>query len=204
MPTFADALDQHCALLVEQGDASGVAAVKAEAVEARKKFASLSPSPEWLFEKVVNSGDEELDWWELKPKSEEDHGALADLLSEGDEIEDIEYRDSLDTPRIVEVVEAESTTIEVVDERSFSSPTGQDTDSTPVLAEPGVKLRLAEDSEMIQTDIPRATSPQTTLKDVLNKPLKITLSMSMQSRPIDVLWWVLLGVLFALVYARVA
>ncbi|KAK6997001.1 Tetratricopeptide repeat family, partial [Favolaschia claudopus] len=52
LPTFADALDQHCALLVEQGDASGAAAVTAEAVEARKKFASLPPGPEWLFEKV--------------------------------------------------------------------------------------------------------------------------------------------------------
>ncbi|KAK6997002.1 hypothetical protein R3P38DRAFT_3069229 [Favolaschia claudopus] len=105
--------------------------------------------------------------------------------------------------------------MEVVNKSSFTSPAAmrQDTDSTPVVADShslaalivsGANLRLAEKSEMVETEISCATSPQTALKDVLNKPLKITLSMSMQSRPMDVLWWVLLGVLFAFVYVRVA
>ncbi|KAK6997006.1 hypothetical protein R3P38DRAFT_3287354 [Favolaschia claudopus] len=209
LPTFADALDQHRALLVEQGDADDAAAVTAEAVEARKKFASLPPRPECLFEKVMNSSDEELDCWELKP-SEEDRGALEELAGEGGEMEDVENQDGFDTPKIVEVVEAGLMTMEMVKKPSSPYPaaTRQDTDSTPhslaALVVPIAKVRLAEDFEMVETEISRATSPQTALKDVLNKPLKITLSMSMHSRPMDVSWWVLLGVLFAFVYAQVA
>ncbi|KAK7006038.1 Tetratricopeptide repeat family, partial [Favolaschia claudopus] len=52
LPTFADALDRHRALLLEQGDASGAAAVMSETVDARRKFASVPQGPEWSFEKV--------------------------------------------------------------------------------------------------------------------------------------------------------
>ncbi|KAK7001286.1 Tetratricopeptide repeat family, partial [Favolaschia claudopus] len=65
LPTVADALDQLVTFLVETGDEDGARAATDEAVEARMKFASLPPGPEWLFEKVADSGDEEeLDWWE--------------------------------------------------------------------------------------------------------------------------------------------
>ncbi|KAK7001285.1 hypothetical protein R3P38DRAFT_2649302 [Favolaschia claudopus] len=44
----------------------------------------------------------------------------------------------------------------------------------------------------------------TTVKDVLNKSLELRLSMSMQSRPMDLIWWILLAVLSAIVYIRTA
>ncbi|KAK7006039.1 hypothetical protein R3P38DRAFT_3604514 [Favolaschia claudopus] len=223
LPDLADALEQLAALLLAQEDAGSAVGVTAEAGEARRKFASLPPGPEWLFEKVVDSSDEEeLDWWELM----EFRDALEDQASEGDETElesdgeYEEYHDALDTPKIVQVTEPEPTVIEEVDSEGqpFSPPAAtshnQDMGLTLVVADsmsagvivPVNKLPLgsAEDFPQRQQDPPSAISKtQAVVNDALTRPL--TLKLSMQSRPVDVIWWILLAVLFAIfAYTRIA
>ncbi|KAK7006041.1 Tetratricopeptide repeat family [Favolaschia claudopus] len=228
LPDLADALDQLATLLVEVGDTSAAAAVITEASETRTKFAALPPGPEWLFEKVVDSGDEEeLDWWELM----EFRDALEDPASEGDETDvesDEEYHDALDTSKIVEVAESEPAVTEEAEGQPFSSPaaTSQDTILTSVVAdsksagiitpfdEPSrdsaedfTRVRLIGMNRLYTTFMKRQQDPtraisrtQTAVNDALTRPL--TLKLSMQSRPVDVIWWILLAVLFAIVYTQ--
>ncbi|KAK6972106.1 Tetratricopeptide repeat family [Favolaschia claudopus] len=232
LPTVADAWDQLATFLVETGDEDGARAATDEAVEARMKSASLPPGPEWLFEKVADSGDEEeLDWWELM----EYRDALENPAREGDKAdvegdEDYEeYHDAVDTSKIVKVTDPETTLIED-GEQPFSSPatTVLDMDLTPVVTdsmpaglvvsvkEPPYdfsKVGLIGTNDLITALMKRQQDPSrtaavwkapTTLKDVLNKSLELRLSVSMQSRPMDLIWWILLAILSAIVYTRTA
>ncbi|KAK6972110.1 Tetratricopeptide repeat family [Favolaschia claudopus] len=240
LPDLADVLDQFAVLLVEQGDTGSAAAVTAEASEARRKFVSLPAGPEWLFGKVVDSGDEEdLDWWDLMESHDtlEDPGwlfekvadssdeeelewwelteyrdALEDPASEGDDMDiedDDEYQDALDTAKFVEVTEPEPAIIEGVEGQPSSSPaaTSRAMDLTQVAVESrSASLLVPIDEDFPKQDPPSAISKtQAVVNNALTRPLMLKLSMSMQSRPVDVIWWILLAVLFAIfVYTRIA
>ncbi|KAK7018884.1 Tetratricopeptide repeat family [Favolaschia claudopus] len=116
LPDLAGALDQLAVLLLAQGDAGSAGGVTAEAGEAKCKFASLPPGPEWLFEKAVDTSDEE----ELDCDGDETD-------AEGDE----EYQDCQDA------MERGPTMTEEVEGRPLSSPaaTSRDMRLTTVVAD---------------------------------------------------------------------
>ncbi|KAK7001288.1 hypothetical protein R3P38DRAFT_3284144 [Favolaschia claudopus] len=210
LPDLADTLNQLAVLLAEQGDISAASAATNEASETRRKFASLPPGPEWLFEKAVDtSGEEELDWWELMEfrdalegdetdvESDEEDQDSTESENEGDETDaegDEEYQECQDA------MELELTVTKEVGGQPLSPPTAtsQDMVLTPVVADPmsaGLLVPVDENLPKRQQNPPSAISEsktQSAVKDVLNKPLKLKLSMSMQSRPVDVIWWILL------------
>ncbi|KAK6972103.1 hypothetical protein R3P38DRAFT_634710 [Favolaschia claudopus] len=216
LPALADALDQLAALPLVQGEAGSAARVTTEANEARSKFASLPPGPEWLFKKVVDTCDEEdLDWWELM----EFRDALEDPANEGDEPDvedDDEYHDALDIPNIFEVKEPEPTVIEELEGQPFSSPiTTRDSGLTLIVTDSmsaGVIVPVNEHPLQVGSaeDFPKQdpshtgtiSKTQTAVNDALTRPL--TFKISMQSRPVDVIWWILLIFTIAIVYTRIA
>jgi tetratricopeptide (TPR) repeat protein len=59
LPALADALDQLAGYLTEKGDIVGASAVTIESTTVRRRFASLLPQPDFLFEKIELEGDDE-------------------------------------------------------------------------------------------------------------------------------------------------
>jgi hypothetical protein len=58
LPALADALDQLAGYLTEKGDIVGASAMTIESTAVRRRFTSLPPQPDFLFEKIELEGDD--------------------------------------------------------------------------------------------------------------------------------------------------
>ncbi|KAF7357888.1 Tetratricopeptide repeat family [Mycena venus] len=150
------------------------AAANEDAEDARGRFADLPPQPEFLFEQVEMEWEDEV----VPQESKADEGW--ETVSEGNESE---YHEALDTPTDVQEM--------------FKVPEIEPEHSIVTESLPTLKSRAAI-LELNTTDT--AISAKGYLKDILSMPLEVRLSL--RSTPMDVLWWLLTGILFAVVWSR--
>jgi tetratricopeptide (TPR) repeat protein len=81
LPALADALDQLAGYLTEKGDIVSASAVTIESTAVRRRFTSLPPQPDFLFEKIELEGDDEDD---TDVKEEWETASEADTLMDED------------------------------------------------------------------------------------------------------------------------
>jgi hypothetical protein len=205
LPALAEALEQLAGYLAEKGDVGGAAAAAAECEQVRREFVALPPEPEFLFEKVV-------DMAELEDK--EEGRAEAD-----------EYHNTSECPTCIEEVESDDE-VDMYHEASgsptsiecpalISEPSGHL--STPSTGRPSVDNDIpgrskacripsaAESSNIVVLNGSSAVESLTatdTVKGILTKPLEVDMRLNMHMRLrstlMDVVWWVLLGISFAI------
>ncbi|KAJ7836311.1 hypothetical protein B0H13DRAFT_2423099 [Mycena leptocephala] len=171
LPALADALDQLAGYLTEKGDIVGASAVTIEFTEVRRTYTSLPPEPDFLFKKIGMESDNE--------DNEEEEGAW-ETASEGDD----EY---YDVPMDTDVVISDATHSE--------NPVSASIDNTPTSS----FAALEEPEGPATTDTVLAAKGS--LAEILSKPLEVRLSMSMRGTLMDILWWVLVGILFVVVWS---
>ncbi|KAJ7836309.1 hypothetical protein B0H13DRAFT_2423087 [Mycena leptocephala] len=173
LPALADALDQLASYLTEKGDIISASATTTESTEVRRTYASLPPEPDFLFEKIGMESDDE---------DNEEEGAW-ETASEGDD----EY---YDVPMDTDVV--------ILDATHSENPVSASMDNTPTSS-------FAALEEPATTDTVLVTKGS--LTEILSKPLEVrmsmNMSMSMRGTPMDILWWMLVGILFIAVWSHI-
>ncbi|KAF7357936.1 Tetratricopeptide repeat family [Mycena venus] len=200
LAALAEALEQLAVYLTEKGDVISASAATAEYGEVRRTFASLPSETEFLFERVVTESDEDDE--EAPSGSEKDdnyddasealksaegpdtaHAATTlpespgeptvENLPEGSCIDAGEIRVAAGDKVIPSAAHASSVELEVLSPAHKTSVASESPDEGPSITE-------------------TAPSAKKSLTDVLSKPLEVRLS----STPMDILWWILLGILF--------
>jgi hypothetical protein len=206
LPALAEALDQLVAYLTENGDIVGASAAAAECAEVQREFAALPPEPKFLFEEVVDmveSDDEEEGWPEADEYHDASEGPSTDVVESDDEVD--EYHDASEAPTSVEPL---AFILESSSHYSTLAPGPSTNIDTPVQANPcGISI-AAENSDIVVLDGSSAVESVTTtdtVKGILSKPLEVEvkLSMRMRSTLMDIMWWILLGISFAIAWRRV-
>jgi tetratricopeptide (TPR) repeat protein len=176
LPALADALDQLAGYLMEKGNIISASAATTESTEVRRKYVSLPPGPDFLFEKIGMQSDDEDD---------EEEGAW-ETASEGDD----EY---YDVPMDIDVV--------ILDATHFENLVSAYMDNT--LTSSFAALEEPEGPTAMDT----ALVTKGSLTEILSKPLEvrmsITMNMSMCGTPMDILWWMLVGILFVAMWSRI-
>ncbi|KAJ7802903.1 hypothetical protein B0H14DRAFT_3779128 [Mycena olivaceomarginata] len=159
------------------------------------------PEPEFLFEKVVDMVELE-DKWEIpapgrvSEADDEYHDA-----SEGPSVEAVEsddeadkYHDASEPPTSIEPLAL----ISELSSRSSTSTPGPAIDiDTPVQANPAGDPATAILGGSSTPAVQNPTSTDTA-KSILSKPLELDVRLRLRSTLMDVVWWVLLGILFAI------
>ncbi|KAJ7933983.1 hypothetical protein B0H13DRAFT_2500987 [Mycena leptocephala] len=177
LPALADALNQLVGYLTEKGDIISTSATTTESTKVRRTYASLPPELDFLFEKIGMESDDEDD---------EEEGAW-ETASEGDD----EY---YNVPMDTDIVISDATTHP--ENPVSASMDNTVTSSFPVLEEP---------EGPATTDTALVTKGS--LTEILSKPLEVRLSMnmrmSMRGTPMDILWWMLVGILFIAIWSRI-
>ncbi|KAK7018855.1 Tetratricopeptide repeat family [Favolaschia claudopus] len=210
LPILADALDELAGYFTKRGDNSGASTATAEAAEARTKFSSLPPEPEWLFMQVVDRDeDDDLNWWEWDAEQYYDalEGSASEDSAEADDSDDAgdpEFEDALSTMGIAEEEGEQTVAVETLDGKFspifVASADGADQASFRVQ-----KLSDMDNSGItIAGEAAKETETQGTFTNILSKPVEIRLSM--RSTLMDFLWWILLLILaamFAVMYASI-
>ncbi|KAF8127752.1 hypothetical protein K438DRAFT_926122 [Mycena galopus ATCC 62051] len=190
LPSLAEALTQLTGYLEENSDADGAAATRTESAEFERRFALLPPQPEFLFEELlpIDLDDEDSDReevWETASESEGDD-KYQDASEYESEAEDKYYDASESQTRIMEAV-SEAACLSMTESSSFTSQLDQAAMLSVVAMSP-TKERVL-------------TSMKSPFMDVFSTPIEVRLSM--QSTPMDILWWMLLGIFFAILYSRI-
>ncbi|KAJ7354528.1 hypothetical protein DFH08DRAFT_855153 [Mycena albidolilacea] len=198
LPSLAKALNQLARYFAENCNVDAAASTIAEYTDVQRKFTSLPLEPEFLFEEVE---------MEIESDNEDSMGS-EDGWETASEAED-EYHDAPETPPSSEVVLAEAVCLTM--SAVLLAPSAQTLDGgaqlnlcgimgpeTAILSA-AVKPILQESGEIMMASIESTAltgshneSNKSPFTNILAKPLEIKLS----STPMDILWWILLGILF--------
>ncbi|KAJ7855399.1 hypothetical protein B0H13DRAFT_2577891 [Mycena leptocephala] len=175
LPALADALDQLVGYLTEKGDINSASAAATESIEVRRTYTSLPPGPDFLFEKIRMESDDE--------DNEEEEGAWETALEGDDEY----YNVPMDTDMVI------------LDATHFENPVSPSMDHTAMFS----FAALEEPEGPAVTDT--ALVAKGSLTEILSKPLEVRMSMSMNMRgtPMDILWWMLVGILFVAMWSHI-
>ncbi|KAF8143062.1 hypothetical protein K438DRAFT_1876785 [Mycena galopus ATCC 62051] len=183
LPAMTKALDKLGGYLEEKGDVGSASAARIESAEVQRSLALLPLQPEFLFEELlpIDSGDEHgegEDTWETASESEGD-GEYQDVL---------EFQIS-----VVEVItEAMCTTMP-----QFLPATSGVGEATAPSVGPASLMKEHATTET-------TNSVMSLFTDVLSKPLEMRLNMrlsiQMHSTPMVILWWIFLGIFFAILW----
>ncbi|KAJ7633462.1 hypothetical protein DFH06DRAFT_692635 [Mycena polygramma] len=173
LPTLTESLDQLASYLEEKGDVEGAFATTTECAEARRKFASLPPEPDVIFEKISEVDSDEEDEKDAEECQEiaKVEGVYPDQ-SQGDE--------------------------EIHGESNGPGDVAAVADTVCVIPESPAPAVSGSESKHTTPDPLVVASAQSAFAEALRTPLEVRL----RSTPMDILWWILIGVLFAVVFRR--
>ncbi|KAJ6507425.1 hypothetical protein C8R47DRAFT_93884 [Mycena vitilis] len=165
LPSLAESLNQLASYLEEKGDVEGAFATTTESAEARGKFASLPPEPDFIFERIseVDSDDE------YEADAEECQEIAKEVYSEQPEGDEEVRGESDGLGDVAAVAETDC--------------------AIPEPAAPAESERTTPD-------------PVASAQSGFAKALRTPLAVRLRSTPMDILWWILIGVLFAVVFRR--
>ncbi|KAJ7367682.1 hypothetical protein DFH08DRAFT_980308 [Mycena albidolilacea] len=182
LPALAKALDQLVNYFREEGDVGGASAAVAECAEVQKEFAALPPQPEFVFEKVVAELEEqaavcEAPLYASEADEDPDTSVVGASTSKPSSLSSTTGCPSIDTQsKLCEVSNAGGDDVAI---------NGSTNDATLV-----VEGKNATDTAIHS------------IKHVLNKPLLVEVRLSMRSTIMDILWWIILGISFAVACKR--
>ncbi|KAJ6499866.1 hypothetical protein DFH09DRAFT_1375915 [Mycena vulgaris] len=183
---LGEALDQLAGYLSEKRDTEGASAVTDESAEVRHRIGLLPLEPEFLFLHFETESEDEDDdqAWETATESEEEyHHAAMDVEVAGlDPASTITSQDLPSTPPISSTTETQS------EENTVSQ--------TPAIAsmEQATTPPVTSRAEIhVSEDIAKPATPPPRVADILSTPLEVKLHL--RSTPMDILWWILVGVL---------
>ncbi|KAJ7802893.1 hypothetical protein B0H14DRAFT_3779118 [Mycena olivaceomarginata] len=186
LPALAEALDQLEGYLAEKGDFGGAAAAAAECAEVRREFAVLPPEPDFLFEKVVDMMVSDDKWETFTPARVSEADDEYHNASEGLNVEAVESDDEAD---VYHDASEPPTSIEppafILESSSHSS--------TPTPGDSATAILSGSSTPAVQN--PTFTDAA---KSILSKPLELDMRLRLRSMLMDVVWWVLLGISFAI------
>ncbi|KAJ7349053.1 hypothetical protein DFH08DRAFT_959249 [Mycena albidolilacea] len=202
LPTLAEALEQLAGYLGEKGDVGGASAAAAECAEVRREFAVLPPEPEFLFEKVVDMMESDDEWETSTPACVSEADDKYHDASEGPSVEAVEsddeadeYHDASEPPTSIKPLAL----ISEFPSRSSTSTPGPATDiDAPVQANPAgdsATVTGLDGSSTLAVQNPTATD---TAKSIFSQPLEVNVKLRLRSTLMDIVWWVLLGISFAI------
>ncbi|KAJ7853633.1 hypothetical protein B0H14DRAFT_3653544 [Mycena olivaceomarginata] len=200
LPVLGEALEQLVVYLAEKGDVRGVSAAGAECAQVRREFAALPAEPEFLFETVADMVDLE-DKAEGWAEADESHDT-SEGLSVGAVESDNEADKYHDTSEPLMSVEPPALISEPSGHSSTSAPGPSTGTDAPVQANPtGDSTTVILNSS--STPAIQNPAAMDTVNSMFSKPLEVDMRLYLQSRLMDILWWVLLGILFAIAWRRV-
>ncbi|KAJ7803781.1 hypothetical protein B0H14DRAFT_3776768 [Mycena olivaceomarginata] len=197
LPSLAEALNQLARYFTENCNVDAAASTIAEYTDVQRKFASLPLEPEFLFEEVE---------MEIESDNEDSMGS-EDGWETASEAED-EYHDAPETPPSSEAVLAEASwlqpsaqTLNGSAQLNLCGIMGPETAILsaavkPIFQEPG-EIMMASIEATVLTGS-HNESNKSPFTNILTKPLEIKLS----STPMDILWWILLGILSTIVWSQ--
>ncbi|KAJ7640783.1 hypothetical protein DFH06DRAFT_622303 [Mycena polygramma] len=171
LPALATALEQLECYLEDTGDATGALAAADECAGVRRRFANISPSPDYVFEEVELQNDEGDENEDVSSKFPADTSKA--WLRDSDE----DYHNNRRAVKFPRVPDPSLPTYLDATTSNYPLTLNQEPNSVPVTMTRAVKT----------------TSHR--VADLLNTPLEVRLS----STPMGILWWMLLGILSALV-----
>ncbi|KAJ6488375.1 hypothetical protein DFH09DRAFT_1377621 [Mycena vulgaris] len=196
---FGEALDQLAGYLTEKGDSEGAAAATDESVEVRRRVELLPPEPEFLFLHIEAESDDESDdqEWETATESEEEYrdAAIDVEVASLDPASTITFQDLSSTPPILSSTETQSEQNGIPWMQAPVMTSKEQATMPPV---------TSQYEDRISEDIAKHATPPTRAADILSTPLEV--KFQLRSTPMDIIWWILLGVLgvaLAAVWSRV-
>ncbi|KAK7001304.1 Tetratricopeptide repeat family [Favolaschia claudopus] len=218
LPALADTLDDLGGYLIQMHDVSGASAATIESAEDRRKFAFLPPEPKWIFEdfEELENSDDALNWWEWEPRNALGNvaieGNVEERLSEEDECQNASrFQGSGDAvtvpPLPTAIVDAPASSMKPDPELGVEGEATQtavtvivkaQTDTSPSKAPSTSALVLCG---VVLGALIAVAGNNMAGTDAFSHLVEIRLSM--RSTPVDILWWILLAVLFAVMYNRI-
>ncbi|KAJ7762538.1 hypothetical protein B0H16DRAFT_1455583 [Mycena metata] len=188
LPALAEALDQLVTYCKVTGDVNGASAAAIERAEVEKKSASLPCQPEFLLDETEVDSDDEDDEFGWETASEGADENLADTSLEVKTVVSEKARG---------VILKSVLTVQITD---TSRPSLQEVQMTKSLQHEAPKsLGTLDDEDTPITELEVPTKSR--LHDILSTPVEIRLN----STPMDILWWMVTGSLFAfIVWSRIA
>jgi tetratricopeptide (TPR) repeat protein len=176
LPALVNALDQLAGYFTKKGDIIGASAANTKSTEARRTYTSLPPRLDFLFEKIGKQSDNEDD---------EEEGAW-ETASEGD---DEYYNVPMNTDMVISNATYSENLVSAYMDNTLTS-------SFAALEEP--EGPATTDTALVAKG---------SLTEILSKPLEVrmsmNMSMSMRGTPMDILWWMLVGILLVAVWRRI-
>ncbi|KAJ6493823.1 hypothetical protein DFH09DRAFT_1376887 [Mycena vulgaris] len=167
LPALAEALDQLAGYFAEEGDAELASATAFESAEVRRRMERLPAQPAFLFSEI-----------EMESEDEEDE----DVWETATESED-DYHDG---ETDIDVVVSDAVGANLLSTQQTSSLTDPPPYQSVVSISGEGAVEVAKDT----------AQPSKSLKAViLSTPLEVKFQLS--STPLDLLWWMLVGILFA-------
>jgi tetratricopeptide (TPR) repeat protein len=195
LPSLAEALSELACFLAENGHVDAAGAASAECAEAQRKFALLAPQPEFLFQEVVTEVESDVEDIEGSNEARE-------TASEDDD----EHLDASEPPEVVSeaartlMLESPSVAGLAAADEVIPDATVTPEPEAPVIPDEGaITSAVVLEEGLTATDT--AISFKTPFTDILNKPLEVKLSL--RSTPMDIVWWMVLGILVAIVWSRI-
>jgi tetratricopeptide (TPR) repeat protein len=173
LPALADALDQLVGYLTEKGDIIGASAMTIESTAVRRRFTSLPPQPDFLFEKI-----------ELEENDEDD----TDVKEEWETVSEA------DTLMDVEILPAVATTI--ISPSDFLTPEPVSVENQPIGN--SKTSQVVNDQLFASADNNVSLQARTSISRAQNSGLKISFEVNLSKK--DILWilvWIscLVGIL---------
>jgi hypothetical protein len=185
-------LSELACFLAENGHVDAADAASAECAEAQRKFALLAPQPEFLFQEVVTEVESDVEDIEGSNEARE-------MASEDDD----EHLDASEPPEVVSeaarTLMLESPSVAAADEVIPDATVTPEPEAPVIPDEGAITSAVVLEEGLTATDT--AISFKTPFTDILNKPLEVKLSL--RSTPMDIVWWMVLGILVAIVWSRI-
>jgi hypothetical protein len=211
LPALAEVLEQLAGYLKETGSAAYASAATAECAEVRRKFESLPPEPDFIFEEIKMEWADEDEGndgnvWEIVGNSDDEYCDVSRAAADVEEVvlpgeaptgvfQDVTLPNppvfSDPEPSEVSVSAGVFTRVDSEVSLAASPPTYLNATSTSATSQ----LTSGEEKVDPATDTETHKTGKRRVSDLLNTPLEVKLSTT----PMNILWWVLVGILSILV-----
>ncbi|KAJ6493835.1 hypothetical protein DFH09DRAFT_1290728 [Mycena vulgaris] len=184
---LGEALDQLAGYLAEKGDSEGASDAMDESAEVRRRIELLPPEPEFLFLYFETESDDQE--WETATESEEEyHDAAVDVEAVGvDPARTITSQNLALTPPKPSSTETQSEQNGIPWRAVSQAPV------MASMAQATMSPVASQYEDNVSEDIAKPEMPPPRAAAILNTPLEVKLHL--RSTPMDIIWWILLGVL---------
>ncbi|KAJ7213026.1 hypothetical protein GGX14DRAFT_619887 [Mycena pura] len=208
LPALAEALKQLAECFSKKGDVDGASAVMSECEEVRREIDLSPPQSAFLFSSIeLEEDDSEVVTSEDEPYYSPVKDDRSEIVGDGLSASDIDVSSAVVSSSLPSMVQIQKAFPEgkqfntrgspIASQASESSSDEPDKDSEEYNSSTAVRSARSPSYTASAGGAHTVVTGKSPGKEILNAPLEVNLTLRISSTTIDILWWVLMGVLSA-------